>query len=237
MINFLRWPQTSVCGIWEHMFVMAHASYLREKARSMRVERQLTIDELAERLALSRSTIYYGVRDLPIPGSGPGGAWPEAAQRKGNIAMQRKYRLLREAAYEEGIREYKALASDPTFRDFVCLYIAEGYKRDRNSVSISNSDPAVMQISTRWIRSLSSKALEASIQYHADQDLNELREFWGGTLGIEPGTIKLLRKSNSNQLTGRVWRSRYGVLQVRMGDTLFRARLQAWMDRLRSEWQ
>ena len=50
----------------------------------MRVERQLTIDELAERLALSRSTIYYWVRDLPIPGSGPGGVWPEAARRKGN---------------------------------------------------------------------------------------------------------------------------------------------------------
>jgi predicted transcriptional regulator len=31
----------------------------------MRIERQLTIDELAERLALSRSTIYYWVRDLP----------------------------------------------------------------------------------------------------------------------------------------------------------------------------
>src|SRR5271167_3909663 len=47
---------------------MAHATYLREKARSMRIERQFTIDELAERLALSRSTIYYWVRDLPIPG-------------------------------------------------------------------------------------------------------------------------------------------------------------------------
>jgi hypothetical protein len=37
------------------MFDMAHAGYLREKARSMRVERQFTIDQLAERLALSRS--------------------------------------------------------------------------------------------------------------------------------------------------------------------------------------
>jgi hypothetical protein len=105
---------------------MTHAPYLREKARSLRIERQLTIDELAERLALSRSTIYYWVRDLPIPGSGAGGVWPEAARRKGNLAMQRKYRLLREAAYEQGAREYEELAVDPTFRDFVCLYIAEG---------------------------------------------------------------------------------------------------------------
>lgn len=84
---------------------------------------------------------------------------------------------------------------------------------------------------------LSSKTLEVSIQYHADQDLDELREFWSDVLGIQSGTIKLLRKSNSNQSRGRIWRSRHGVLQVRLGDTLFRARLRAWMDRLRSEWQ
>jgi hypothetical protein len=48
---------------------MAHARYLREKGRSMRLQRKLSIDELAERLALPRSTIYYWVRDLPIPGS------------------------------------------------------------------------------------------------------------------------------------------------------------------------
>jgi hypothetical protein len=216
---------------------MAHATYLHEKARSMRVERKYTIDELAERLALSRSTIYYWVRDLPIPGSGSGGVWPEAARRKGNRAMQRKYRLLREEAYREGLREYDALAVDPTFRDFVCLYIAEGYKRDRNRVSLANSDAAVMQITNRWIRRLTDKAPRFSIQYHADQDLCELREFWGGTLGIDPSSIRLQRKSNSNQLNGRSWRSRHGVLSVWVGDTLFRARLQAWMDRIRSEWQ
>jgi excisionase family DNA binding protein len=62
---------------------MAHPTYLREKARQLRKERRLTIDELAERFALSRSTIYYWVRDLPIPGSGPGGdgrRWHTAAR-------------------------------------------------------------------------------------------------------------------------------------------------------------
>jgi DNA-binding XRE family transcriptional regulator len=38
---------------------MAHPRYLREKARSLRIKHRFTIDELAERLALPRSTIYY----------------------------------------------------------------------------------------------------------------------------------------------------------------------------------
>jgi hypothetical protein len=147
---------------------MAHAAYIREKARAMRIERQFTIDELAERLALPRTTIYYWVRDLPIPGSGSGTGWPADAL---------------------------------------------------------------------WLSRLTEARLRFSLQYHADQDLDELCKFWGGTLDVEPDTIKLQRKSNSNQLAGRQWRSRHGVIAVRVPDTLLRARLQAWMDQLRAEWQ
>jgi len=35
---------------------MTYPPYLREKARTLRRERNMTIDDLAERLALSRST-------------------------------------------------------------------------------------------------------------------------------------------------------------------------------------
>jgi hypothetical protein len=156
---------------------MAHAAYIREKARAMRVERHFTIDQIAERLALPRTTIYYWVRDLPVPQAVRHSSPRQAARRRGNRAMQRKYRLLREDAYREGLDTFEALASDPTFRDFVCLYIAEGYKRDRNRVSIANSDPAVMQLATRWTRRLTTKPPVFAIQYHADQDLVALRRF------------------------------------------------------------
>lgn len=216
--------------------IIAHAPYLREKARALRAERRLTIDELAEQLGLSRSTIYYWVRDLPIPGSGPGGGFPTAASRKGNRAMQRKYRRLREEAYREEWNTFDELSSDRQSRDFVCMYIAEGSKRCRNTVAICNSDPVVMQLATRWVRRLTTKRPTFAVQHHADQRLDELTRFWAATGGCEPRAISMQRKSNSGQLKGRGWRSRYGVLTVRVQDTLFRARLQAWMDRLRAEW-
>jgi excisionase family DNA binding protein len=202
----------------------------------MRIKRQLTIDELAERLALSRSTIYYWVRDLPIPGSGPGGGWPESAHRKAGIAIRRKHRLLREAAYEEGLESFAELAAYPGFRDFVCLYVAEGYKRNRNVVSICNSDETVLQLATAWIRQLTDKPMYFKIQFHADQNPEHLCEFWSNSLGIRPDQIRLQRKSNSAQLKGRQWRSRHGVLAVCVNDTYLRSRVQAWMDRLKAEW-
>lgn len=215
---------------------MAYPKYLREKARQLRRERNLTIDELAERLAISRTTIYYWVRDLPIPWSGSGGGWPEGARRLGSKAMQAKYRRLREEAYEEGRRLFPQLITDPTFRDFVCLYMAEGSKRDRNVVAICNSDPAIVRLGNRWILEFTRNAVGYSIQYHADQDLPSLTRFWGDALDIEPDSIRLQRKSNSNQLAKRTWRSKYGVLTISVADTYFRARLQAWMDCVRTSW-
>jgi hypothetical protein len=76
---------------------------------------------------------------MPIPRSGGGS--PESARLKGNRAMQRKYRLLREDAYAEGRREFGRLALEPTFRDFVCLYIGEGYKRNRNCGALNTRTP------------------------------------------------------------------------------------------------
>lgn len=211
---------------------MAYPKYIRDKARDLRVRKRLTIDELAERLAVSRTTIYYWVRDLPIPRSG----LQTGSQRRGTEAMQAKYRRLRMEAYEEGRRSFDLLARDPTFRDFVNLYIGEGYKRSRNHVSLCNSDPAVVALADRWIRALGKNKVGYGLQYHADQDLEAVTAFWGGHLGIPASSIEVQRKSNSQRLSGRNWRSAYGVLTVRCCDTLFRARLQAWMDCVREQW-
>jgi transcriptional regulator with XRE-family HTH domain len=129
---------------------MAHPAYLREKARQLRTSKRLTIDELADRLALPRTTIYYWVKDLPIEGSGPGGGLPTHAQRLGTRAMQRKYELRRTQACEEGERQFASLSTEAFFREFVCLYMAEGCKRNRNTVSIANSDPAIIAMSQVW---------------------------------------------------------------------------------------
>jgi hypothetical protein len=74
------------------------------------------------------------------------------------------------------------------------------------------------------------------VQYHRDQDEDELRAFWGATLGIEATAVRLQPKSNSGQLRTRVWRCPHGVAAVDVHDTYLRARIQAWIDRLRESW-
>jgi hypothetical protein len=212
------------------MFV-AYPAYVREKARSLRVEKKLSLTEIASRLSLPKTTIYYWISDLPL-----GRPRSTAGQRKGTRRMRTNFAVRRAAAYLQGRIEYSDLISEPTFRDFVCLYMAEGYKRSRNTVSVCNSDPAIVVLCARWVRRFARNPVRYSIQYHADQDLDGLQDFWGQQLSVDPKQIVLQRKSNSGRLSGRVWRSQYGVLSVCAHDTLFRARLEAWIHSLQDEW-
>jgi AcrR family transcriptional regulator len=211
---------------------MTYPAYVREKARKLRLEKHLSIDEIAERLALPKTTIYYWVRDVPL--GRPRRANP--GQRKGNRQMGAKYRLRRMVAYAQGRLDFARFARDPTFRDFICLYMAEGYKRSRNTVAVCNSDPAIVLLCARWVRHFARNPVKYSVQYHADQELDELQRFWADHLAVAPEEIRLQRKSNSGRLSGRTWRSRYGVLNVCANDTIFRARLQAWIDCLQEQW-
>ena len=211
---------------------MAHPDYVRQKAIQLRIEKKLTIDEIAERLRLSRTTIFYWVGSIEIPET----KRQSARRLKASKANSDRARAKRDAAYHQGLSEFAELSKEPTFRDFVCMYIGEGFKRNRNSVAICNSDPKVVKLGNDWIKRLARNPTTYWVQHHADQDLDKLCEYWAAQLGTEPSQIKFQRKSNSGKLSGRNWRSQYGVLTVRTGDTYLRSRLGAWMDLVKAEW-
>lgn len=208
-----------------------HDEHLRQKALHLRAEQHLSLDEIVERLKLPRGTIYHWIKDIPIPPRRQ-----HAGQRLGTAAMQAKYAALRDAAYAQGLVEAPERLRDPAFRDFVVLYMAEGTKRQRNVVAFVNSNANMVRLAHRWISHFTSNKLEYAIQFHIDHDENQLKEYWAGILGISPAIIKTLRKSNSGGLKGRQFRSQYGLLTVRVGDTALRARLQGWMDTIEAQW-
>jgi AcrR family transcriptional regulator len=201
---------------------VAHPQYLRDKAVFLRVEKRLSIDEIAERLALPKTTIYYWVKDLPL------GRPRRNVPGRGANAMTRKYAKLRADAYVRAVDVFPGFSREPLFRDFVSLYLAEGYKRGRNDVSICNSDPEIVVFAARWIRGLTANKIGYSVQYYEDQHVDRLRAFWADKLDVDPEAIRFQPKSNSGKLSKRVWRCKYGVATVRVGDTRFRSWLQAW---------
>jgi hypothetical protein len=216
---------------------MAHSRYLRQMARSLRVEQQLTVDELALRMALPRSTIYYWVRDLPLRSKGD----QEPASALSPVSP-----VSSEAAYAEALESFAELDAQPTFRDFVCVYLMQGEQRDRTRVALTNSDPMVMRLVSRWIKRLTDKAPFLSLQCSGDQSTTDLRHFWSEAVGAEPRAIRVRDAMGSSRSGGAVddrapgdpvGDEQHGLLTVTVNDTLLRARLQAWMQRTRETWR
>ena len=235
---------------------MAHSNYLRQMARLLRVEQQLTVDQLALRLTLPRSTVYYWVRDLPL-GSGPRpgvrsgavgardvgiAASPTdaaiALAKGGDAAVKRKgSHASSDAAYENALRSFDDLTAQPTFRDFVCLCITRGCTRERTKFSLTDSDPAVMRLANRWLLRLTDKSPLFSIQYESSQSLTELRRFWGRIVGTEARTIRVREEATRADAHEPGQRLHHGLLTVAVDDALLRARLQAWMRKTRDGWR
>jgi hypothetical protein len=150
------------------MFVMTHPPYLREKARQLRTERKMSLDEIAECLALGKTTVWYWIKDLPDPEIRLRDS--EGRQRGRAIAARlnrERAKAARDRAYRQGWGEFPLLDAEPGFRDFICMYIGEGYKRNRNKVSIANSDPRVVRLGDYWIRRLATNKSPTAINSRA----------------------------------------------------------------------
>lgn len=207
-------------------------AHLRAKAIQLRTEKHMTLEEIMDCLKLPKTTIYYWIKDLPIPQTKK----QSAARLRASHKNRDNAAALRQQAYQRGWDEAPELMKDLIFRDFVVLYMAEGYRRDRNVVSIANSNSQIIKLSNKWIFNLTHRKLSYRVQIHVDHDEEEIKHYWATLLNINADSIKLQRKSNSGQLSGRNFRSEHGVLTVSTSDTYLRSRLEAWMDFIKQQW-
>ena len=212
---------------------MNRYKHVRDKAVELR-RKGYSLTAIQERLQLNKTTIYYWIKDIKTQ-------LLVRSTKKCHIAAgeasRKKFEKKRKEAYDEFKNMSESLLSDRYLRDFILLYMTEGYRRNRNSVSISNSNPNIVVVSHYWLKKLSNRPIDYGVQIHIDNDESEIKGFWSRLLNIDPGLIRITRKSNSGGLSGRVWRSVHGVFQVRTSDTYFRSKIEALMDAVQEDWK
>jgi hypothetical protein len=216
-------------------FAMNSYAQLREEARQLRANKHWALGEIAATLGVPKTTAYSWVKDIEIPKTQT--EKQKLNQQRGTLANQRRCAAIRQAAYDTAYAQARELLSDQRIRDFVVLYLAEGYRKDRNAVAICNWNPIMIVFAHSCMRRLASNTyFSYSFQYHSDQDPEALRKYWASLLGIDAQQIAPVPKTNSGHLASRRFACEYGVFQIRVGDTRFRAQLQALMDAVQEEW-
>lgn len=207
---------------------MRSLAHLREKAVELRREHNMSLDDICMRLNLPRTTVYYWIRGIPIVVTQK----QKVSQKAGTAANVAKCAARRQEAYDATYTQAVELLADQDLRDFVVLYLAEGHRKDRNRIGLSNSNPQMIRFAHRCMKRMTGNPRF----YYSFQDHDELKQFWASTLSIEPSLINAIPKTNSGHLKGRQFACAYGVFQIQANDTIFRAQLQALMDRVQEQW-
>jgi len=207
--------------------------HLKLKAIELR-KKGHTLLEICNYLSLPKTTIYEWIKTL--------NKLSERTQKQKDClkkATQKNIEIAKEKrnlSYKQGLEEYEKLSKINLFKEFIMLYMGEGFRKSKCEVGITNSTLELILLAKYWFELIApNKDLKYNVQIHVDNNENDIKEYWSKNLKIDKNKIKIIRKSNSGNLSGRKWRSVYGVFSIRFCDTSLKCKINAWMQKIKEE--
>jgi len=159
---------------------------------------------------------------------------------KASLKMQENYALKRVKAYNKAKETVELDLKDNLLRDFINIYIGEGTKRNKDRISIVNSDPKIILLSLFIMKKFflkENKKINLEVRYYKENNNElELLEYWKNlvkdesvkfTTYIQP-TVKAEGHNNSNK---------YGLIVLTINDSYAKEKLNAYMDYIKEEWK
>jgi AcrR family transcriptional regulator len=173
----------------------------RDMARRLRREEGLSIRDIERRLGVARSSVSLWVRDIELTREQQEALLARnrarTRQLAGNAIVAAKARHRRASAQKQG--RLLAGSGDPLHVAGCMLFWAEGSK-NRNKVELANSDPDVLRLFLRFLRTyfqVPDEKVRIWCNLFADhvERQREIEQFWLTTLGLPRSC---LRKSAVN---------------------------------------
>jgi hypothetical protein len=190
-------------------------TYERNQARVLRAECGYSIKQIAALLRVSTSSVSLWVRDIELTAEqhealhGRNAAYKR--QLRGRAVMAARRRAERRECQEHG--RSLARRGDPLHAAGCMLYWAEGSK-DRNQVAFSNSDPEMVRMFVRFLRTyfdIRPVDIRVACYLYADhiERQREIERFWLQVTGLPE---QCLRRSIVNVYSKYSARKRVNML-------------------------
>ena len=210
---------------------MKRYEHLRQKAIELRKERK-SINEISEMLNKGKATIHYWIKNVDVV-LGRTEKQSEA-QKIGTKAFSEKCKKARDNQYNNAtVDDFDKIEG---LRDFILIYMCEGYRRSRNVVQVVNSNPNIVRLCNVVLKRLSDKKIEYNLSFYDDHNEAELKSFWSNELKVPVEQIRSYIKNGRKKLAGRNNASVNGTMQIRMSNTMLKSKIDGWMDKLQSVW-
>jgi len=131
----------------------------------------------------------------------------------------------------EAKKSYEMLKNNSLFICGTSLYWGEGEKKNRNRVSVINTDPRMIELMVEYFTSIlevPSGKLRVALFLYKDIDINNAMNFWVKVVGLPKSQfIKTqILPDRSKQIKNK---STYGICNVYFSDTKFNFIVKEWI--------
>lgn len=166
---------------------------LREQAISLR-KQEFSYSEIKKRLNVSKSTLSYWLRDLPLSKEKilelrrSGWSKGEASREKYRATMRERKDEKARLVYEEHKKKFSNISDESIFIAGLMLYLGEGSKKKDSTLAIANTDPNTITFFIGWLEKyLDVSRSEIRIQLHLYENMDTEREqkYWQKILRLK----------------------------------------------------
>lgn len=192
----------------------------REKAIVLRIK-GYSYSQISSELDVSKSTLSGWLRDMPL-------SQKRLDQLQRNDQVIEKIReTKRQKKIERHRQVYRvvsrdiATSTDPNFVAGFYLYWGEGTKTAEYTISLTNSDPAMIVCFVQWLDTIGVQKhqLRCKLHLYADQDERKLVNFWCDTIGVSRSQFyKTYRKASRSDRKTYKGMFSYGTCVVSYGN-------------------
>jgi DNA-binding transcriptional MerR regulator len=200
---------------------------LEEHERALSLRKQgMSYSQIKKILKLSKSTLSVWLKDYPLPKQRIRELrdWNEQRIERYRETMKRKKERRLEEIYKTQKKDIRLLNKRESFIAGLMLYWGEGTKSRRNSLGISNSDPAVIKFFIYWatnILAIPKNKIKVQLHLYKDMNIGEETKYWSNSLRIPRKQFNLpyIKKTFSKRINHK-GSFGHGTCQVRAGNTL-----------------
>lgn len=156
----------------------------REKLTQAREMRKMGLpySEIRLKLGVSKSTLSYWLRDMPLSREKINELRATSPQRieryRNTMAEKRNMRL--HAVRKKAIEDIGAFSERELFIAGLFLYWGEGGKTKRYSITLSNTDPSMIRFYIKWLENVGvpQHKIKIRLQLYSDMAISKEVNFW-----------------------------------------------------------
>ena len=183
---------------------------LRQRAIKLRTDDKLSYSAIKQQLGVSKSTLSYWLRDLPLSedliAKMQEAGWKkgEASRERYRNTMRRKKEQEAKSAYEYYLTDFEHLSDKTLFVAELMLYLGEGDKKVSSRIALSNTDPGIILFFINWLKryfDINKEDIRIQLHLYENMDLEKERVFWQNTLELSnsqfyKSSVRKMQKSS-----------------------------------------